>query len=106
MNIPMRIQPNDFDSSLYRDELYMTFAMTAEACPACIEMFRMEADSCINVEISPEDRYPGPYEVLPQAWTDVVLPTQFKVMEDDVTVYEIPYAETSNIYGTTVVIAS
>lgn len=49
--------------------------------------------------------YPGPYEVIPKT-TDQILSTKEKAMREDVTVFEIPYAETSNDHGTTVVIAS
>ena len=51
------------------------------------------------------DPYEGPYLVIPKT-IDQVLATKNKTMRDDVTVTEIPYAETSNIHGTTVVIAS
>lgn len=51
------------------------------------------------------DVYPGPYTAIP-AVVEQVLATENKFMEDDVTVTEIPYAETGNEYGTTVVIAS
>lgn len=51
------------------------------------------------------ETYSGPYEVTP-AVQEQSLQTNQKLMKDDVTVYEIPYAETSNDHGTTVVIAS
>jgi hypothetical protein len=44
-------------------------------------------------------KYTGTYEVIPQAWQDVVLETSGKKMEDDVTVRQIPYYETSNPQG-------
>lgn len=50
------------------------------------------------------DPYPGPYEVIPKTY-DQILPTKDKNMSDDVTVFEIPYAEVSNPDGTTVNIA-
>ena len=50
--------------------------------------------------------YEGDYTVTPKAFDETVLSTRHKSMRDDVTIEEIPYAETSNIYGTTVVIAS
>lgn len=50
--------------------------------------------------------YEGEYTVTPKAFDETILPTRQKSMRMDVTVEEIPYAETSNIYGTTVVIAS
>lgn len=49
--------------------------------------------------------YAGPYAVTPETRKQV-LDTNLKTMSDDVTVYEIPYAETTNKHGTTVVIAS
>lgn len=49
--------------------------------------------------------YEGPYEVTPKT-EDQILDTNMKTMRDDVTVFEIPYAETTNEHGTTVVIAS
>lgn len=52
------------------------------------------------------DPYLGPYQVIPKAWEDQVLPTNGKNMTDDVTVFEVPYDEVSNPNGTTVVIAS
>ena len=49
--------------------------------------------------------YTGAYEVTPNT-SEQVLDTKDKVMVKDVTVHEIPYAETSNLYGTTAIIAS
>lgn len=52
------------------------------------------------------DPYAGPYEVTPKAWLDQVLQTEGKLMTDDVTVFKVPYYETSNVYdGKTVFIA-
>lgn len=48
--------------------------------------------------------YDGDYIVIPKAWESTVLETKDKLMEDEVTVTEIPYAETSNEYGKTVTI--
>ena len=50
--------------------------------------------------------YDGEYEVIPKAWESQELETRQKMMREDVLVHEIPYAEVSNIYGTTVTIAS
>lgn len=49
--------------------------------------------------------YEGEYVVTPKVY-EQYLDTDYKVMTDDVTVLEIPYVETSNIYGTTVAIAT
>lgn len=50
--------------------------------------------------------YEGDYIVTPLAYQETILDTDDKLMRDDVKVLEIPYDETSNPYGTTVVIAS
>lgn len=50
--------------------------------------------------------YDGAYVVTPLAFQETILNTDEKIMRDDVRVLEIPYDETSNIYGTTVIIAS
>lgn len=63
-----------------------------------------EFTECMNVIQG--ETYEGPYEVIPMAWNKQILETNNKVMNGDVTVHEVPYDETSNIYGTTVVIAS
>ena len=52
------------------------------------------------------EHYEGPYVVIPKAFDNTILQTKNKVMDDNVEVVEIPYDETSNTYGTTVVIAS
>lgn len=51
------------------------------------------------------DPYQGPYEVTPKTQPQT-LETTGKNMEGDVLVHQIPYAETTNTYGTTVIIAS
>ena len=50
--------------------------------------------------------YRGEYIVTPLAWEETILETDGKVMDNDVTVLEVPYAEVSNLHGTTVTIAS
>ena len=50
--------------------------------------------------------YGGAYEVTPKAYEEQILPTTGKLMLDDVTVFRVPYYETSNLYdGLTVFIA-
>lgn len=50
-------------------------------------------------------KYHGEYVVIPKTYAQY-LDTDNKIMEDDVTVTEIPYAEVGNIYGVTVTIAN
>ena len=45
------------------------------------------------------DPYEGPYIVTPLAWQQQTLETKDKLMQDDVTVLEIPYFETTNPQG-------
>lgn len=45
------------------------------------------------------EHYEGPYEVTPLKGTQQVLGTQNKLMDDDVTIHEIPYSEVSNPSG-------
>lgn len=49
--------------------------------------------------------YEGEYEVTPKVVSQTLQTNNLR-MHDDVLVHEIPYAETSNEYGTTVSIAS
>ena len=50
--------------------------------------------------------YDGIYEVTPKAWDVQTLETAHKLMTDNVTVFKVPYWETSNLYnGLTVFIA-
>lgn len=53
----------------------------------------------------PVTPYEGEYTVIPST-SEQVLYTNGLLMEDNVTVTEIPYAEVSNIYGTTISIVS
>ena len=48
--------------------------------------------------------YSGPYQVTPDVQNDQVLLTNNKAMNDDVTIFKIPYTEVSNISGKTVII--
>ena len=52
------------------------------------------------------DYYEGPYVVTPLAYNKIILETNDKLMQDDVTVNEVPYFETSNVSGMTAYIAN
>lgn len=54
--------------------------------------------------IYPSGSYDGPYSIKPLPDEAQVLNTKNKMMTDDLTVLEIPYWETSNTYGKTVII--
>ena len=70
-----------------------------------IEFQELDFSCGICYEIVGGDKYTGTYEVIPKTIAQY-LATQDKTMTKNVTVYEIPYQETSNQYGTTVSIAS
>ena len=58
------------------------------------------------IEVVGGEHYEGEYIITPSPTDNIVLATENKVMDDDVTVIKIPYYETSNITGKTVYIAS
>lgn len=60
--------------------------------------FDVELDTVIKVVTITGDMYEGPYEVTPTLETQM-LATRNKTMSDDVTVFEIPYAEVGNTAG-------
>lgn len=87
--------------------------MTDKWCVCCFKLDFEEEDNEFSLDFgeltvihTDYDPYMGPYQVIPKAWEDQILPTKDKNMTDDVTVFEVPYEETSNPHGTTVVIAS
>ena len=49
--------------------------------------------------------YSGSYEITPKASQDQTLNTANKLLTDDITVFKVPYYQTSNVYGDTVYIA-
>lgn len=51
------------------------------------------------------ETYNDKYTVVPSASEDITLDTSNKIMERDVTVFKVPYYQTSNVEGTTVYIA-
>lgn len=59
-----------------------------------------EIGSIIRVTTITGDMYDGPYTVTPYLEAQI-LATKNKTMRDDVTVFEIPYAEVSNTSGGT-----
>ena len=71
-----------------------------ETCDLCVE-------SPIVVDSAPVPIYDGATEVTPKAHEEQVLATAGKLVLNDVTVYEVPYYETSNLFdGLTAYIAS
>jgi len=64
----------------------------------------LEAEACIYIG-GTGTPYTGAYEVTPKV-EEQTLPTKERYMNDDVTVYGVPYFQTSNEYGDTVYIAS
>lgn len=82
-----------------------------KTCCVCFDLIFEEEDLEFDLEFeeiqiihTDYNPYAGPYEVIPRT-LEQVLKTKDKNMEDDVTVYEIPYAEIANEHGTTVNIA-
>jgi len=53
-------------------------------------------EATTEVDVPP---YEGSYEVSPLVGAEIILPTSGKRLEDDVTILEIPYYETTNEAG-------
>ena len=70
--------------------------MTIEV--AILEDYEIEIEVEAEVVGTGGDPYMGEYAVTPRL-TEQTLPTQYKVMMDDVLVRGIPITETSNPYG-------
>ena len=70
-----------------------------------IELQELDFSCGICYNIVGGDKYMGEYEVIPKTIAQY-LATQDKTMTRNVTVYEIPYNEVSNQYGTTVSIGN
>lgn len=60
--------------------------------------YDVELATAIKIIRIEGEHYEGPYEVIPKT-ESIILETRNKLMDDDVTVYEIPYAEVSNLAG-------
>ena len=83
------------------EPIYLDVDLSYEAYELTVEdgeAYDVDLDTVIKVEYITGDMYGGPYEVTPRI-ESVVLATRNKTMSNDVTVYEIPYAEVSNPAG-------
>ena len=77
-----------------------------EGDPTLLLALDGDPDVTINGSTETHETYFGPYEVIPLAFTDQILETNNKIMTDDVTVFKVPYHETSNLFdGKTAYIA-
>lgn len=78
----------------------MTVAATEQAIPVSVAVdsvfISVHLDAAYSMEEA--DEYEGPYTVTPML-ADQTLETNRKVMLDDVKVFQIPIARTSNPYG-------
>lgn len=86
----------------------MTVSTSRQVIPMAVSASRQVIPMSLGaayITIAGEE-YTGPYEVTPKAWVDQTLETEGLLMTDDVTVFKVPYYETSNLFdGKTVYIA-
>ena len=61
--------------------------------------------SIAGLPVYVNELYQGPYEVTPKAYEAQVLQTINKTLQNNVTVFKVPYYEVSNLSGKTVYIA-
>ena len=88
-------------------ELIITPTNESKLIPSETAAVEFGADSYIKIiHTSDVDEYEGDYDVTPKANAQTVLPTQDKLLRDNVTVDKVPYYQTSNEYGDTVYIAA
>lgn len=84
--------------------------MSGELAPAALISGNISHNCMLSGEISaykPQQEiepYTGSYTVTPKAFKTTTLYTNNKRMTNNVTVEEIPYYETSNLHGKTVII--
>ena len=65
-----------------------------------------EADFGQITRVAATGAYTGQYEITPNPDEAIILPTKDKMMTKNLTVFKIPYWETSNPVGTTVYIGT
>ena len=72
----------------------------------CLLDNNSDIDVSVDVAVSalPPSDYEGPYTVIPVAFSDIPLQTRGKTLNNNITVKEIPYYETSNVSGLTIYI--
>lgn len=79
-----------FSASFQKPKLNVTFGSTSITASTGTPVIR---------ELVGAPLYDGAYTVTPKAWEDQSLPTAQRILQRDVTVFEIPYYETSNLSG-------
>ena len=57
-------------------------------------------------EVYEAETYKGDYEFTPLPFQEQILDTENKILKENIKIKEIPYYETSNVYGDTVYIGS
>lgn len=69
------------------------------------ETYSLQLDTVVNATIYDVPKYDGEYTISPQAYDSVILETEGKLCENDITVLRVPTRETTNEFGTTFYIA-
>lgn len=81
-------------------EISMQAAVTQQVFPLTVTSGRaIGLDAVTAIQTIAGEHYQGPYLVVPSPTGGVILSTEGKIMDEDVTVTVIPYWETSNPYG-------
>lgn len=75
------------------------------ACEQSTHTYTLSCDTVVNATIYDVPKYDGSYTVTPFAYSSVVLDTEGKMCEEDITVLKVPTRETHNEYGETFYIA-
>lgn len=92
-SIDVEVDSSDIDVNVGVRSMEFDFAGDSDE-------IEMEVD--VAIETVSGNHFDGPYQVTPKAHGGTVLETNGKYMDDDVTVTEIPYYETTATTGGTV----
>ena len=88
-----RIYPwDEYDQVMIINWLYLQARKTGYL--GSLEDFKLRYGEYANVQA-----YPGPYTVVPLSSVDQILSTKNTILEDNIVIEKIPYAETSNEAG-------
>ena len=98
-------RPNGYGTLDVVEEIKGTLADIPSITAVVFTQYSIMASVMIPNGVGGE-KYLGPYEVVPSTTDNIILETKKKTMTDDVTVFKIPYYETSNESGYTVYIGS
>lgn len=74
----------------------MTVSVSETSVQMTVNVMQQNVDMHVGVEYANAPAFDGDYEVTPRLHNPIVLETAEKLMQDDVTIHEIPITRTTN----------